>query len=159
MNDSASQLNVGPAGACSLRRDKLVSKFCEVIPSSLAGLDWVLEKTMTVVKGMACAPEKVEQVELSLREALVNAILHGNRADPAKTVMVACFCECEAKGGLLLVVRDEGSGFNPLEVPDPTQAESIDSEHGRGIFMMRQLMDEVHYQDDGREVLLRKRPK
>ena len=45
---------------------------------------------------MACAPEKAEHVELSLREALVNAILHGNRADPAKKVMVACFCERQA---------------------------------------------------------------
>lgn len=159
MNDSASQLNAGPAETSSLRRDKLVSKFCEIIPSSLAGLDWVLEKTMTVVKGMACAPEKAEHVELSLREALVNAILHGNRADPAKKVMVACFCECEANGGLLLVVRDEGAGFDPSDVPDPTQAQSIDSEHGRGIFIMRQFMDEVNYRTGGREVELRKRRK
>lgn len=150
---------VGPAWTCCLRRDKLVSKFCEIIPSSLVGLDSVLEKTMTVVKGMACAPEKVEQVELSLREALVNAILHGNRADPAKKVMVACFCECEANGGLLLVVRDEGAGFDPSEVPDPTQVQSIDSGHGRGIFLMRQFMDGVNYRERGREVKLRKRRK
>lgn len=159
MLDSTNQLQASPVGSCPLRRDKLVSKFCEVIPNSPAGLDSILENTMAVVKGMACAPKKAEQVELCLREALVNAILHGNRADPAKKVMVACFCECEANGGLLLVVRDEGAGFDPSEVPDPTQAQSIDFEHGRGIFLMRQFMDEVHYQDDGREVLLRKRPK
>lgn len=159
MLDSSNQLQASPVGSCPLRRDKLVSKFCEVIPSSPAGLDSVLENTMTVVKGMACAPEKAEQVELSLREALVNAILHGNRADPAKKVMVACFCECEANGGLLLVVRDEGAGFDPSEVPDPIQAQSIDSEHGRGIFLMRQFMDDVRYRNGGREVEIRKRRK
>ncbi len=156
MLDSTNQLQASPVGSCPLRRDKLVSKFCEVIPSSLAGLDSVLENTMTVVKGMACAPEKAEQVELSLREALVNAILHGNRGDPAKKVMVACFCECEADGGLLLVVRDEGLGFDPAQVPDPTAAEAVNLDHGRGIFLMRQLMDDVQFINGGREVELRK---
>jgi serine/threonine-protein kinase RsbW len=160
MSDSTGELEGSPLGpSCPLRRDKLVAKFCEIIPSNFAGLDSVVEKAMTIVKGMPCAPESAEQVELSLREALVNAILHGNRADPQKNVLVACFCECEANGGLLLVVRDEGAGFDPSEVPDPTQGHWIDSEHGRGIFLMRQFMDEVSYRNGGREVELRKRRK
>lgn len=60
---------------CPLRRDQLVSQFCEVIPSTLPALDTVLEKTMAAVKNMACAPEeeKLGHVELALHEALANA--------------------------------------------------------------------------------------
>jgi len=144
---------------CPLRRDRLVSQFCEVIPSTLDALDAILEHVMPVVKAMCCAPGEVEDVELALREALANAILHGNQSDPAKKVIVAGFCECEADGGLLLVVRDEGSGFDPAQVPDPTSAEAIYSGHGRGIFLMRQFMDEVRFRSGGSEVELCKRGK
>lgn len=142
--------------ACPLKRDKLVSNFCEIIPSTLPALDGVLEKVLAAVKGMPCAPEEIDAVELALREALANAILHGNQSDPTKNVIVACFCECEGPGGLLLVVRDEGLGFDPAKVPDPTAAQAIYSAHGRGIFLMRQLMDDVQYRNSGSEVELRK---
>ena len=112
-------------GSCPLQRDKLVPKFCEVIPSTLTALFAVLEKVLAVVQAIPCAPEEIDDVDLALREALANAILHGNQSDPTKRVAVACFCECEATGGLLLVVRDEGSGFDPAEVPDPTTADAI----------------------------------
>ena len=62
---------------CPLRRERLVSRFCEVIPSSLPALDAVLTKTIAAVKNMACAPEepKLGDVELALHEALANAVL------------------------------------------------------------------------------------
>ncbi len=114
---------------------------------------------MAAVKDMACAPEeeKLGDVELALHEALANAILHGNESDPNRKVVVACFCECGADTGLLLVVKDEGSGFDPNQVPDPTAAEVVYSNHGRGIFLMRHLMDEVRHLGGGCEVELRKR--
>ncbi len=143
--------------SCPLRRDNLVSEFCEVIPSTVEALNPTEEKVMAAVKNLPCAPEELLGVSLSLREALANAILHGNQNDPARRVLVACFCECEPDGGLLLVVRDEGPGFNPDEVPDPTGAAAIHDSHGRGIFLMRHLMDEVHFVQGGSEVLLRKR--
>ena len=145
--------------SCPLQRDKLIVQFCQVIPSTLDALDAMLEQVMPVVKTMCCAPEEIEDVELALREALANAILHGNRSHPTKKVIVAGFCECEADGGLLLVVRDEGSGFDPAQVPDPTSAEAIYSAHGRGIFLMRQFMDEVRFRGGGSEVELRKQGK
>ncbi len=144
-------------GICPLQRGKLVSQFCDVIPSTIDSLESVVAKVLQVVTDLPCSPSQVEDVELALREALANAILHGNKSDPSKKVIVACFCECEAEAGLLLVVRDEGSGFDPAEVPDPTQAEAVYLGHGRGIFLMRQLMDEVRFQNGGTEVELRKR--
>lgn len=150
---------ISGAGSCPLKRDKLVSNFCEIIPSTLPALEAVLEKVMAVVKVMPCAPEEIEDVELALREALANAILHGNHSDPSKNVIVAGFCECEKPSGLLLVVRDEGLGFDPAKVPDPTTAQGIYSAHGRGIFLMRQCMDEIRYRNGGCEVELRMRGK
>ena len=144
-------------GSCPLKRDKLVSSFCAIIPSTLPALEEVLEKALAAVKTMPCAPGEIDGVELALREALANAILHGNEGRPNKKVIIACFCECEGPGNLLLVVRDEGLGFDPAKVPDPTTAEAIYSGHGRGIFLMRQLMDDVRHQAGGCEVELRKR--
>jgi serine/threonine-protein kinase RsbW len=143
--------------SCPLRRDKLISEFCEVIPSTLDALNSIQDRVLAVVKNLSCAPLELEGLSIALREALANAILHGNQGDPSKRVVVACFCECDRDGGLLLVVRDEGLGFNPEEVPDPTGAEAIHSFHGRGIFMMRHFMDEVRFENDGTEVQLRKR--
>lgn len=148
-----------PFGSCPLQRENLVPQFCEVMPSTIDAMEAVLTKALEVVKVLPCAPEEIEGIELALREALANAILHGNQNDPAKKVIVAGFCECEKEGGLLLVVCDEGSGFDPVQVPNPTTAESIYSGHGRGIFLMRHLMDEVHYRNDGCEVELRKTSK
>ena len=153
-NSSASG---GTRMSCPLRRDKLVSQFCEVIPSTLEALNSIQDKVLTVAKNLPCAPGDLDGVSLALREALANAVLHGNQNDPNKRVVVACFCECEGESGLLLVVQDEGPGFDPDAVPDPTGAEAIDSWHGRRIYLMRHFMDEVRYEQGGREVLLRKR--
>ena len=141
---------------CPLVRDHLRSQFCEVISSTVEALNTVEEKVMTVVGSLPCAPEALAGVALSLREALANAVLHGNRNDPTKRVLVACFCDCTSDKGLLLVVRDEGSGFDPQAVPDPRGAEEIHSWHGRGIYLMKYFMDEVSYTHEGREVHLRK---
>lgn len=137
----------------------MISKFCDIIPSTPAAVETVLKKLMPVAKTLPCAGDEIENIELAMNEALANAILHGNKGNPTKKVVVACFCECQADGGLLLVVRDEGLGFDLSEVPDPTTAERIYSTHGRGIFLMRQLMDEVSYRNGGREVELCKRRK
>lgn len=145
--------------SCPLRRDKLVSRFCEVIPSTLDALNQVQDRVMAGLKDLPCAPEDLAGVSIALREALANAVLHGNREDPTKRVVVACFCEGQGDGRVLLVVRDEGPGFDPGEVPDPTGAEAVHELHGRGIYLIRHFMDEVRFEQGGSEVLLRKRKK
>lgn len=157
MTSGANSSGTVSSVSCSLRRDKLVSEFCEVIPSTLDALNTIEEKIIAVIKNLPCAPDELLGVSISLREALANAVLHGNQNDPTKRVVVACFCECEGSGGLLLVVSDEGPGFNPTEVPDPTGAEAIHEWHGRGIYLMRHFMDDVSYERGGTQVLLRKR--
>jgi serine/threonine-protein kinase RsbW len=94
-----------------------------------------------------------EELEIALREALENAVIHGNHEDPGKQVYVSC------RGGsdeVSIVVRDEGQGFNPVDFPDPATPENIKSTHGRGIYLIKTLMDEVRLERGGTVVNIRR---
>ena len=73
---------------------------------------------------------------------------------PEKRVTV--WGACESGHTLLLVITDEGAGFNPASIPDPTTAENIYSDHGRGLFLINRLMSKAEYRLGGRQVVLRK---
>jgi serine/threonine-protein kinase RsbW len=138
-----------------LQQEKLALRFRESIPSTFEALEEVLENLLALARDIKCQGEHLDEVELALREALVNAIIHGNRSDPKKRVIVSCFCQ--PGRGMLLVVEDEGSGFDPAKVPDPRGAECLLRTHGRGLFLMRQTMDHVRISHSGRRVTLLKR--
>ena len=93
-------------------------------------------------------------IEVALREAVLNAIIHGNREDAHKHVYVTIFCE--ATGEVAMRIRDEGAGFDSSLLPDPTTPENRMSTHGRGIYLMRALMDEVSFEEGGSVVFMRK---
>ena len=109
-------------------------------------VDWL----MGLIAGSLCVRGKEEFVELALREAVSNAMLHGNRMDACKLVHVRCCCE--GTQGVFIVVRDQGHGFDPNKVPDPLAVENLGAEHGRGIFLMKLAMDEVFFERGGTEV-------
>lgn len=88
---------------------------------------------------------------ICLTEAVNNAIIHGNRLDEHKEIMVSCH---EREHEIQFMISDEGSGFDPFELPDPTSEERIETEGGRGVFLMKQLTDEIHFLDQGRTVKL-----
>jgi serine/threonine-protein kinase RsbW len=113
-------------------------------------VDWL----MSLIVGSRCVFGEEEFVELALREALSNAILHGNRLDARKLVHVRCCYECGK--GVFIVVRDQGHGFDPNKVPDPLAVENLNAEHGRGIHLMKIAMDEVSFEREGTEVHMRK---
>ena len=95
-------------------------------------------------------------VSMAVREAMINAVLHGNNYDPAKRVNLTL----EQNGKELIVtITDEGRGFVPEEVPDPLAPENLLKESGRGIFLMRAFMDEVRFRklNPGTEIILIKR--
>src|SRR5258707_13685403 len=81
-------------------------------------------------------------------------MLHGNRMDARKLVDVRCCCE--GTRGVFIVVRDQGSGFDPNNVPNPLAVENLDAEQGRGIHLMKLAMDEVSFERGGTEVHIRK---
>jgi serine/threonine-protein kinase RsbW len=115
-------------------------------------VDWV----MTLIQKCGCVPGQELDVELALREALANAVLHGNRQNSEKRVYLSC--RIQFGGEVSIVIRDEGRGFDPNKVLDPTTIENIESDHGRGIYLMVALMDEVHFGRGGTEVHMRKGP-
>ncbi len=79
---------------------------------------------------------------VSLTEAVNNAIIHGNRSEPARRVRITCEV---LPGWLLIMVDDEGKGFKPEKIGNPLAKENVLRESGRGIFLMRTLMDKVEF--------------
>jgi serine/threonine-protein kinase RsbW len=93
-------------------------------------------------------------IEMALREALANAIVHGNQRDSRKCVHVAC--RCSTDGEVSITVQDEGQGFDADSVSDPTTPENRLLTQGRGIYLMRTLMDEIRFDQRGAVVFMRK---
>ncbi|NIM63585.1 MAG: hypothetical protein GTO30_18655 [Acidobacteria bacterium] len=123
-------------------------------PSTRESINDAIETILAVARRCGCSSENEADLEIALREALANAVIHGNEEDESKSVFVRCY------GGddqTLILVRDEGAGFEPAEIPDPRGSDRVELDHGRGLFLMRALMDEVEFRRDGREVLLFKR--
>jgi len=122
--------------------------------SDLDRIDAVADRVMRLVEPCGSVGVDTLDVGLAVREALTNAVVHGNHLDPKKWVHVRA--RREPGRGVSIVVRDEGQGFDPRSVPDPISPEAILATHGRGIFIMRALMDEVLFKHGGAEVCLRK---
>jgi serine/threonine-protein kinase RsbW len=94
------------------------------------------------------------EIELAMSEALANAIIHGNQQDHDKRVHVSC--RCTTDGEVSITVQDEGQGFDIDTVPDPTTPEKRLRSGGRGIYLMKELMDEVCFEQRGSVVHMRK---
>jgi len=90
-------------------------------------------------------------IKLAVEEALVNAIKHGNQLDPDKNVNVSFQVTCERFD---IRIVDEGPGFNPEDVPDPTAIENIERPCGRGLLLIRGFMSEVQYHGRGNVVTM-----
>lgn len=139
-----------PSATCNFDSDKLVMKLKVALAAERKAVDPVVQSVMQVVRGMQCATGKENDIELALTEALANAVVHGAKEDPDKTV--ECVVACDEEKGMLIVVRDPGKGFDPATIPDCCQGENIYSNHGRGIFLINQLMDEVAFHNGGTEI-------
>lgn len=92
-------------------------------------------------------------VMVAVTEAVNNSILHGNKEDPEKKVYI--YVEMENQYRLKIAVSDEGDGFDPDRLDDPTAPENIENIGGRGVFLMRHLADELNFEDEGRMVEMR----
>lgn len=93
--------------------------------------------------------DRYADILISLTEAVNNAIIHGNKYDESKKVHIDYI---EATDGMTFCVTDEGLGFNPGGVPDPTHEENIDCCGGRGVYIMKALADKICYKNQGRSV-------
>ena len=148
-NENSSMSNKLPA-VCNFESDKLVMKLKITLAAERKSVDPVVRSVMDIVRNMQCATGKEDDIEVALTEALANAVVHGAKEDPKK--IVECLVACDEERGMLIMVRDPGSGFDPTSLPDPCHSENVFSNHGRGIFLINQLMDEVGFHKNGTEI-------
>jgi anti-sigma regulatory factor (Ser/Thr protein kinase) len=125
------------------------------LPGDSAAITPVVESVLTMARQMKCAEGKEFEIEMALREALANAIRYGCGQDPSREVQ--CAVACDQSRGMLIVVRDPGPGFDPSALPSPIVGQNVFSDHGRGIYLINQLMDEVSFARGGTEIRMRAR--
>jgi serine/threonine-protein kinase RsbW len=125
-----------------------------VVPSTLEAARHPEERILEEVRRQGYGNEVAFAVKLALEEALTNAVKHGNCNDPGKSIVVRYAVTRERA---VIIVRDEGCGFEPDGIPDCTKPERLSVPNGRGIMLMRAYMDEVYYRAGGREVYMSKR--
>jgi serine/threonine-protein kinase RsbW len=119
------------------------------INSDVENLKIVETVVDTLSKKLGIPDEVYGKILISTVEAVNNAILHGNKGDSRKVVKV----DFTADGNFFNVtVTDEGEGFEYGNLPDPTDPKNIENLHGRGVFLMRNLSDEIEFNDSGNEV-------
>jgi serine/threonine-protein kinase RsbW len=109
-----------------------------LLAADISTISPVVTWVMCLVREMEYGAGKEFQIELALREALANAVLHGCNADPSKRI--ECSVTSDEDRGILIVVRDPGKGFDAAKVPSPTNEQNIYSDRGRGIFLINALM-------------------
>lgn len=124
-----------------------------VIPSDLIAARDVVGELLEQAQAAGYSEGVCFAIRLALGEALINAVKHGNRFDPAKKIKV---CAEVSRRRASVSVADEGEGFDPAAVPDPTADENLEKPCGRGIMLMRTYMDEVVYNPRGNEVRITK---
>src|SRR6266705_436732 len=101
---------------CEFDTDKLVIKLDEVVLSNVTVIDGIVAKITGLIKQSRCCDD-TQSIDLALREALANAIVHGNRSNPEKAVRICVAVQQDC--GILIIVKDAGLGFEPSQLPNP----------------------------------------
>ena len=141
---------IEPGPRCEFDAGQMIVRVQKEVPGLVEAIPPVVEQIMEVIREQGCAEQSEFEIEVSLYEALANAVEHGCRHDPEKVVEVVV--ACEEHRGMIIVVRDPGPGFDPETVPSPIVGENLYADGGRGIFLINQLMDEVRYEKNGTEI-------
>jgi serine/threonine-protein kinase RsbW len=123
------------------------------IPSSADAGKAVVDEVLGQLKALRWNEPDLFGVRLALEEAVINAIKHGNRFDESKCVEIMCRVTQDL---LHIEIADEGEGFVPEDVPDPTDPENLEKPSGRGIVLMRNFMSMVAYNESGNRVIMEK---
>jgi len=128
-----------------------------VLPSHIEAVADAAAAAADFARNCGLADEATFGIDMAVREAITNAIVHGNKEDDTKQVEMILNC---SQGAVEIEVSDQGAGFDPVSVPDPTAAENLMKTSGRGNFLMRSFMDEVEWlnrPDGGTKVRMVKR--
>lgn len=126
----------------------------ERLPSERGASKRVTDPLLEHLEAHGWPTSDVFSIHLAVEEAIVNAIVHGNKLDPGKTVHVVCQVDAEL---MRIQITDEGEGFDPAAVPDCTADDRLEVPSGRGVMLMRNFMSRLEYNARGNSVLMEKR--
>ena len=129
------------------------NRFSYNLDSTLETVDKAEQTASRIASETGFGEDEVMQIAMAVREAAVNAVLHGNAYDPEKKVAL----EFErTSNDLVITIRDQGKGLDPASIPDPLAPENLLKTSGRGIFLIRSFMDdvEIHPSSTGTEIKL-----
>lgn len=121
--------------------DMTAMRVSHTLDSSLDSVNRAEEVATEFAAKLGFDEETITRISMAVREAAVNAVLHGNHYDPSKKMTV----QLENTGkSLVITVSDQGQGLDPAKIPDPLAPENLLKQSGRGIFLIRAFMDDVH---------------
>jgi serine/threonine-protein kinase RsbW len=131
--------------------DSALSQLLDLsMPANSEAMADVVDTISETLARLQVPEQKRLEVALAVQEALANAVVHGCGNDPSKKVR--CQLKSDPHGRIVIIVTDPGPGFSPDSVSDPKQAENLYVDHGRGVYLIRQLMDEVRFEHGGNEI-------
>ena len=158
--DSSACYTLEPSGSFGVQESRVCSGFCRIglrpltvtlettelrLASRLESVEEAAGAVSEFLSRLGVGEDVAFGVDMAVRESVTNAVLHGNKLDETK------FADISLKslpGAFEITVHDEGSGFDPDNIPDPTEAQNLLKTSGRGIFFMRNMMDEVEWTRD-----------
>ncbi len=123
-------------------------------PSDHEAVEEITDRVCAFLAPLRLGRKPAYRLKVAVHEALSNAVEHGNRGDPTKRVRVTCQI---GPTELSIAVEDEGNGFDPDTLPDPTKQENLMRESGRGIFLIKRYCDQCRFEKGGRRVVIVKR--
>lgn len=142
-----------PMTSCEFNADELLLRLDETFVAKREAANALVEDIMKAVSDMGCGAGREFEIRLAIIEALTNAVEHGCQNDPTRKIQCCVLCDMER--GMLIIVRDPGPGFDPASIPSPVVGKNIFATHGRGIFLINLMVDEVRFERGGTEIHMR----
>jgi serine/threonine-protein kinase RsbW len=131
--------------------DNALSELLDLsMPANSEEIARVVDNISQTLTRLKVPEQKRFEVELAVQEALANAVIHGCGNDPSK--QVRCQLRSGPNGRIVIIVTDPGPGFRPDLIADPEKSENLYADHGRGVYLIRRLMDEVRFERSGNEI-------
>jgi len=135
------------AGSANQEFSELLNLAMPATSESIAAITGAISEILVRLE----IPEnKKFEIDLAVQEALANAVRHGCNGDPTKTIR--CRLNKDSQGRIVITVSDPGPGFKPEKLADPHHPDNLYGDHGRGVYLIRQLMDEVQFEQGGAQI-------
>lgn len=145
---------MAPAPAHVMSEPQWTWQYERVIPNDTRAARRILREILQQLRSQGWCGRDLFAVQLATEEALVNAVTHGNQCRPDKHLRIGCRLSPRR---VQIEVADEGEGFDPDRIPDPTQSERLELPGGRGLMLMRAFMTKVSFNQRGNCVVMEKR--